>query len=229
MWYSAASDRLRDAARWLVISFGAVAAAVFAGITLSAFGTLDPTDDSGRFWVAAGAAFVGLVGVLTALLQAMSLAGASTVSLADLAGADSAGARAVDRARAAIEKDPVLTPWGNDVETFLSALKRSHETYADQVEQFRVNPDYDDSVPAQLIERERVKLQSMLNVQDVVLGTASFIRLQHSFARARWVIGGAMAAASIAVIAFVWATGDNADESEAPAEAAVPALVATRR
>lgn len=53
----------------------------------------------------------------------------------------------------------------------------------------------------------------------MVLDTASFIRLQHSFAHARWVIGTAMAAASVAVIALVWATGDNTADSAESAEA----------
>lgn len=61
----------------------------------------------------------------------------------------------------------------------------------------------------------------------MVLDTASFIRLQHSFAHARWVIGTAMAAASVAVIALVWATGDNTADSAESAEAGVPSLAAT--
>lgn len=134
--------------------------------TLSAFGALDPTEDATWFWVAAASAVVGFAGVLAALLQAVSLAMASTVSLADLTRANPTGARVIDRARAAVQTDPVLTPWGNDIKAFVAALRQAHETYADQVEQFRVNPDYDDTVPAQLVERERVKLVSMLNVQE---------------------------------------------------------------
>jgi hypothetical protein len=80
----AAAARLRDSARWLVVTFGAVVAVVFAGVTVSRFGDVDPDTARVQFWVAVAGALVALFGALAALLTSMSLAAASTVSLTDL-------------------------------------------------------------------------------------------------------------------------------------------------
>lgn len=116
-----AATRLRDTSRWLMVAFGGIAAAVFAGLTISQFGTLAPGEDTLRFSVASVGALAALGGALTSLYIAASLSAASTVSIADLR-ADSPEGTALHGAKSAISQDPGLSPWQGQLNSFLEAL-----------------------------------------------------------------------------------------------------------
>ena len=77
-----ASDRLRSNARVFVVSLGAVAVTVVAGLSLTGLSTLEPGSRSFAFAVAG--ALVATVGVVALLALAMRLSAASAVSVADL-------------------------------------------------------------------------------------------------------------------------------------------------
>ncbi len=77
-----ASDRLRSNARLFVVSLGAVAVTVVAGLSLTGLSTLEP--GSANFALAVAGALVATIGVVALLALAMRLSAASAVSVGDL-------------------------------------------------------------------------------------------------------------------------------------------------
>src|SRR4051794_34782641 len=77
-----ASDRLRSNARVFVVSLGAVAVTVVAGLSLSALSKLD--SQSPTFKIAVAAALVATLGVVAMLALALRLSAASALSMADM-------------------------------------------------------------------------------------------------------------------------------------------------
>lgn len=80
-WHEAA-ERLRSTARVFVVSLGAVAVTVVAGLSLTGLGTLDP--GSRNFLYAVAGALLATLGVVVMLALAMRLAAASAVTMAEL-------------------------------------------------------------------------------------------------------------------------------------------------
>lgn len=80
--WSEAAERLRGTARVFVVSLGAVAATVVAGLSLTGLGTLDP--DSASFAAAVIGALLATLGVVAMLALAMRLASASAVTMAEM-------------------------------------------------------------------------------------------------------------------------------------------------
>lgn len=76
--------RLRNSARWLLASFGAVAVVIFAGLTVADFGELNGDTPGFRLTIAIAGAAAAIGGIVAALERAMRLAGASMTSLEDL-------------------------------------------------------------------------------------------------------------------------------------------------
>ncbi len=209
-----AADRLRESARWLVIAFGAVAAVVFAGIGIAGFGSVDPDTAPAQFWTALLGAAAALLGVLGALLVAMSLAAASTVSVAELC--EPAGDRSMRAVRAELAHDPVLAPWGNDVQRFFAQVGKANTLYHDRMRNWAATDEV--SAYPDFANRASDRVSSLTRVQNVVLETASYLRLRNRFARARWWIFVFLGLAATGATAFVWATGAAATES-VPAKA----------
>lgn len=80
-WHEAA-ERLRSTARLFVVSLGAVAVTVVAGLSLTGLSTLDP--GSANFTFAVIGAMLATLGVVVMLALAMRLSSASAVSMAEL-------------------------------------------------------------------------------------------------------------------------------------------------
>jgi hypothetical protein len=204
-----AADRLRESARWLVIAFGAVAAVVFTGISIAGFGSVDPDTSPAQFWTALVGAGAALLGVLGALLVAMSLAAASSLSIAELCETPAdASMRAV---HAALAGDPILAPWQNDISKFVANTGEVASDYETKLKNW-TNSNVTQADPA-LANRASKRLSSLNQVQSVVMETASYLRLRHRFGTARWWILVFLALAAAGAIAFVWATGTAANES----------------
>ena len=80
--WSEAAERLRSNARVFVVSLGAVAVTVVAGLSLTGLSTLDP--QSPNFWFAVSGALAAIVGVVVMLALLLRLASASAVSVSEL-------------------------------------------------------------------------------------------------------------------------------------------------
>lgn len=201
-----AADRLREAARWLVISFGAVAAVVFAGITVSRFGDLDPGTAPGLFILASASAIAALAGALGALLVAVSLAAASSVSLQELLRSTRGPTKT---AATAVAADPLLSPWNNSLRRFSKDLRGAHDLYHGELRSWREDVERG----SEYVDRAAFRLTELSRTQQEIQHAASFLRLQARFSSARWWLGGLLALASLGAIVFAWATGPEASES----------------
>ncbi|MGB9377729.1 MAG: hypothetical protein WCB04_09485 [Mycobacteriales bacterium] len=212
-----AADRLREAARWLVITFGAVVAVVFAGIGISRFGDIDPATAPLRFWLAVAGAALALVGALWALLTSMSLAAASTVSVAELLGKGTSRwrrlvpDRSLTTARRTLENDPLLTPWAGDLVAFFTAVGSVRSDFEAQLREWRGRRDI--KATTVWVNRASTRQEYFVGIQGSVLTQASYLRLQYRFSRARWTLAIALLIATAGAAAFVWATGSAAAQS----------------
>jgi hypothetical protein len=202
-----AADRLRDSAKWLLASFGAVAVVVFAGLTAADVGQLDGDTPDHRLAIAIAGATAAVVGVVAALVQAMRLAGASTTSLEDLTRGD--GEPELVAARDEAKADPALATWDGDFAAFLDDYKAAYQQYVLRAEAFATStarrPD-----PSPL-RKARFQLDLMSTITTRILRTVSFLRLQRAFANARKAIAGWMVLTAAGAVAFGWATSDLPD------------------
>src|SRR4051812_30394410 len=85
------AERLRTTAKWLVVSAGAVAAVVVAGLNFADIGKLTPATEDYRLWVALAGAVAAVSGIGWMLYATVALAGASTVGVAELRGRPMSG------------------------------------------------------------------------------------------------------------------------------------------
>jgi hypothetical protein len=192
-----------------VITFGAIAAVVFAGISISRFGDLDPDTAPLLFALAVLGAGFALTGALAALLVSMSLAAASTMSVSDLVSDNP------DRAtRAALEtlaKDPSLAPWGHDLSDFFEDVQDAHKDYQIRLKSWNNSGEVDAS-PA-LANRASDRVTALSDIQAQILETASYLRLQKRFGAARLWLALWLTLAAAGAATFVWVTGPAATES----------------
>ncbi|MEU4620845.1 pentapeptide repeat-containing protein [Actinoplanes sp. NPDC023801] len=86
---TAANQRIRDTAKWLVASAAAIGAALIAGSQLSSIGRLEagwPTGEAtARLWVATAGALAGLIAVVFAITAALRVLLPVQVLISDLA------------------------------------------------------------------------------------------------------------------------------------------------
>lgn len=213
-----AADRLRDAAKWMVVSFGAAAAVVFAGLTVADLGDLDFSTPNYRFTIALIGGAVAIVGVVAAMATAMRLAGASTTSLHDLARAPRRWELALKRTRQEIADDPALQAWDTDGSSDLTArMKAFLSDYADAYGEFyaEVEKYAGDTNPApdtRSLKKAARRLDYLSATSNRLLRTVGFLRLQASFTYARFVIAGWLLFATAGAIGFGWAVSDPADD-----------------
>lgn len=197
---AAGADRLRGANQWLIGSAGAVAAVVFAGISISG---LNGVEGSYRR-IAIVAAIVALVSIIGALVTTMWLAGASTVTVLDLEQPVGKTHGALRAAIEAVSADPELKPWDGDITKFTTECGEARAQYL-EFEQMWVG---DPAVNAEstFVERARVRDRTLESTKRVLLEGASYIRLRHSFGTAGKLLFGTLVAAALAVVTFAWAT-----------------------
>ncbi|MBW3579084.1 MAG: hypothetical protein KY462_15395 [Actinobacteria bacterium] len=198
-----AAERLRDSAKWLIVSFGAVAAAVFAGVSVSDIGKLDFTTPGYRFSIALAAGTTAILGIAAALAKAMQLAGASTTSLQDLTRPTQRYEVALRKTREELAHDPALHPWDGNVAGFINEYRDAYEDFLDRVFAYAEDPNPSPDVTD--LRKAQFRLQELRNVAGRLLGTTGFIRLQRSFRYARWIIAGWLLLAAAGSVAFAWA------------------------
>jgi hypothetical protein len=203
-----AADRLRDAAKWLLASFGAVAVVVFAGLTVADLGDLDGDTPGYRLQIAVVAAAAAIIGIVAALSHAMGLAGAATTSLDDLTGPT--GEEGLAKARAQAAKDPALTTWGGDIDAFLTDYRTAYDEYVQTAEAYAADPAKQPSTA--LLRKAQFHQTVLSSIATRILRTVSFLRLQHAFLRARRMLAVWTIVTATGAVAFGWATSGIADE-----------------
>lgn len=199
----AAADRLRDSAKWLIASFGAAAAVVLVGVSISDLERLSGDTPGYRLAIAIGGAVAGIVGTLGALSQAISLAAASSVTVEDLRARPRRWRRSLIFAWKQVSADPALKPWGGDPAAFVKELDEA------RAEHWRErNAHLGDSGSSPNLDGLN-RATRAVNELDSLLGRfldyASFLRIQKSFKMARWVIVAWLLFAGLGILAFVYA------------------------
>ena len=203
-----AADRLRDSAKWLVASFGAVAVVIFAGLTVADLGELSGDTPGYRLAIAIAGAAASIVGIVGALARTIRLAGASTTSLEDLRRTD--GDAALISAKSAAASDPALMTWQGDFGAFLDDYDTAYDEYVQRVEAY--STAYTRRPDRSLVDKATVRLQLMGGISARILRTVSFLRLQQAFTDARRAIVGWIIVTAVGAVAFGWATSGVPDE-----------------
>jgi hypothetical protein len=224
-----AADRLRDSAKWLIVSFGAAAAVVVAGISLSDVGRISGDTPGYRLAFAIGGALVAIVGVLAALAWAMSLAAASTVTIDDLQARPSRWQWSLRFALAKVQEDPALSPWGNELRAFVEALRDARSRQKLALDRYMEEDNDEDSnrdassdrlsseEAQQRLDRATFLVDELEGTMGRLLVTASFLRLQESFRVARVIITLWLLLAAAGVLAFAYAVRTGPAALDVPA------------
>lgn len=208
-----AADRLRDSAKWLVAAFGAVAAVIFAGLTVADLGQLSGDTPGYRLTLALVGGGAAIVGIVAALSQAMRLAGASTTSLDDLTRRTGWYEYSLNETRDELKRDPALTTWDGDIGAFIRDYNAAYDEYVQRADAYAL--DTRKKAPDQSrLKKAFYRLQVMSGIARRLLSTTSFLRLQRSFGRARRSIAALMMLSAIGAVAFGWATSSVPEDSD---------------
>lgn len=204
---SQAADRIRESAKWLIVSFAAVGVILYGGLQLASLGKLS-TDQPVRLTAAGIGVLLGLTGLAVAIAAASSVVTKSYVSLQWLK-----DLRPNHPIRTEIESDKSLLGGHSRLEDLASQLSLAQERRL-RAYQNRYAPAPTNESPADRdarIESENKEfayadnwLASLTNTEDNVLQVASFNRVAHAYEKARknMFIGAGLAAAGIAL--FAW-------------------------
>jgi hypothetical protein len=199
-----AADRLRESAKWLVAAFGAVAAVIFTGLTVTDLGELKGDTAGYRLPLAIIGAGAAMFGIIVALSQAMRLAGASTTSLDDLTRDLRPWELSLRDTREELKRDPVLTTWGGDISAFIEEYNKAYDAYIQETEAYA--SDLAGQPDASQVKKAVYRLRVMSGIASRLLRTTSFLRLQRSFVRTRASIAALMALSAAGAITFGWST-----------------------
>lgn len=208
---AAASDRIRETAKWLVATFGAVAGALIVGLQLSDIGDLKGVDRV----VASIAAFGALVAVILIVALATLVLARGRVPLGELS---SQGSRRYKRLRAALNRNRSLYAGFESVSLLVDRVEAEWRKQFTSWNKARdVNASESEREKAQEEYQETKQVLPELNMLSRrLMGSARAEDVRLTFEWVRNAIVALAVAVAIAGIAFAFV--DNApDEEEAPA------------
>lgn len=215
-----AADRIREAAKWLIVSFAAVGVTLFGGLQLASLGRLPLEHVDERFVAAVGGVGLGLVGLAIAIWAASGVVTRSYVSLRWLQGLPPD-----HPVRADIDNDHELLQGHRTVAELIQELDQAQQRRrsAYQALYQAVSPGQPAPDPAPLIaasERANYWARWLKGVESNVLQVASYNRVAAAYRHARkWMfLGAALTAAGIT--AFAW--GANPPTPVAPVQVLPP-------
>ena len=229
--FAAAADRVRDTARWLIVSFAAVGGILVAGSQLSSLGTLGPTDL--RFWLALAGAVVALTAVVAAVAAVSAVLVIEPLSLEALA--HESGYQDI---RHRLQADKILVPYAEGVpriydrlreadkrqraasDRLLEASRRALSEHtdatssatSDDTERARQEAERKRLHASAEIETDNERIES-LSAQNV-LAVAAILRINSAFDRAKRRVIYLTAAAALGIMLF--AAAANPKRSDSP-------------
>ena len=194
--FSAGAKAIRDSVKWLIASFGAVAAALIAGSQLSGIGKLPVS--SARLWIAIGGGVVALAGIALAISAAMNVLTPDEITL------DTLGSASLADVSGAINEMPEI------FEGFASSVDELRAKYSSALASRATALE----ASARAVNNRAVDLKATAEISSVkqlnrvvqnVLGSAGWYELKRDYRRSKLVIflGASTAAAGIGV--FAWA------------------------
>jgi hypothetical protein len=201
---AAAAQSLRDAAKWLVGGVVATAAGVFAGTSLTAFGSLDPFANTLRMLIALGGLLAGFAGLAFIFASAIGVLNRHSITFREIATAGQADKTLINVRRRLLERYRHLLPPGA-------------QTFADYVRQ--VDEALSKSSPSD-DERELI---SRAREHNAIIGSdASFLMVESRFQNLVKTIWIATPLAILGFGMFAWAA--NPAKPVAPSVACPPAV-----
>jgi hypothetical protein len=205
---SGAAGRIRETAKWLIVSFAAVGAVLIGGVQVSDLGELDV--DEPRFWLALAGLALALAAVGGAIERTSRVLVGEPVTLTDLAEATETDSDLV-RIRKRLEDDRSLMV-GADPRSVATLLDEVIAAEADRRQTYaahRRNPE----APELRSAAEDADANATLvtaRAQDV-LEVAGLLAVSAEFRRARkWMLW--LAAAAAAGVALFVASASGADD-----------------
>jgi hypothetical protein len=210
----ASADRIRETAKWLIVSFAGVGSVLVAGSQLSSLGSLEPWSD--RFLVALAGVAVALVAVVVAIYKVSTVLVLDPLSLRTLATSRDA---TVAEIRRDLEGDDSLVPRGS-----LDSLYKDYHgavvAQLDTYDAYRAGPTPSTLGTAQGAD---AYAQTQSALAQNVLAVARLLRVSKAFKDQRkWLFGMTVVGAA-GIVTF--AAAANPPEEPAPEPAPAPALV----
>ncbi len=204
---AASSDRIRETAKWLVATFGAIAGALIVGLQLSDIGELEGTDRV----VASIAAFGALAAVITIVALATLVLARGRVPLGELS---SAGSKKFKRLQKALNRnrslyagfesvsklvDKVETEWRKQ----FTSWSRSKDHSLTEAERQKADKEYEEAT-------EVLPELNMLSGRLLASARAEDVRLTFEWVR-NAIVGLAVI---VAIAGVLFAFVDNAPDEE---------------
>jgi hypothetical protein len=202
-----ANEQIRDAAKWLIGSAAAVAAALIAGSQLSSIGKLDvgwpKSVETLRLWVAVLGAIGGLVAIVYILWTAVQLLTQVHVTLRDLVDEWDKPSRRLSPAVKFLKARP----------KYLQGFKSPQELEAQRTSAVEELERLDDAARISELQNDIADLDRRIAATE---NRASNCVLQGMFSAALKKLMWATAVAAFGILSFAWA----ANPAEPPAPAA---------
>ena len=209
--YLAAVDKIRDTARWLILAFAAVGAAIAGTAPLSNIGKLQTSDS--RFWVAIAAAVATLVAIAVAIWVAIRVFTPEAIGLDDLV---------QDKQLRAIFASyyEMLGGHGRNLDEFKRELDAAREAQEKAAAKHRKEPH---NAHAAAEERAATKeLDVYTPTVALIMHVGHYVHAERRFTTARrWMFACALAG-GVSIVFFAWAANPPDKPAAAPAPKSTP-------
>ena len=192
----AARGRIRETAKWLSVSVGAVAGVLVAGLQLSSIGSLALW--SGRFWCAIVGASLAVAGAGFVLSRTIDTMAAPALALHELTSKkppEGVGPALADRALRGDHDDVSALQ-----EAYMAAISARDQAFRNH---YGKPDDRALGTAADVADAQAVVLSETVGS---LLDVASYQALAHRWRAARRAVIGGAALAAVGIGAFAWAT-----------------------
>jgi hypothetical protein len=209
----AASERIRETAKWLTVSLAALGGVLVAGSQLSDIGSLELW--SSRFWTAVVGAGLAAAGSGIILVATINTAASPVVTLKELAAKTPKGAEAAVRDETLLEGYPSVAALRS---AYSKAIERRKQTYNAHLK------DTADAAARSAFATADARAVALNTVSRTLVAVAAYRELARLWRLARITIvcGGVIAALGVGV--FAWAANPP---DKVVASSAEPAVLAT--
>ncbi|TDD60868.1 hypothetical protein E1263_09645 [Kribbella antibiotica] len=208
----AASERIRETAKWLTISLAALGGVLVGTTQLSDIGALELRSD--RFWMAVVGAAIAAIGSGVILFATVATAAAPALSLEQLATHTPKGAKDA-------VKDQTLLEGRSNVQAlkdeYIGAIEDRERAYVDHLADLSNEIDRNKFVTA------NARAVALNGIVKTIVGVSAYRELARLWraARVKIIVGGALAALGVGT--FAWAANPP---DKVVASAAEPAILA---
>ncbi len=197
-----AIDKIRETARWLILAFAAIGAAIAGSAPLSNLGKLQIGD--WRLWVAAAAAAIGLLAIATAIWVTADVLAPVTTALPSLV--------ADDDLRAVFDANPeLLRGHGYTLSEFKNEYDEARKAHIEAAKTLRSKPT---KKAAAAEKSARGKLLEMSPVVGRIVSEGLLVTVRRRFRRTQSFMFGGALVAGLAIVAFGWAANPPAPKEE---------------